>query len=1050
MTADIYIPSITIDGKSYDFKDQNRIIEAQTKRKSDEIKAVDTEVGAIAQKVQAWSKVSGLVQALGPVMDKLDTDKVSTSILSNKIISCTTQNCATYLSVGNDSQSACQLQSGEAKVIIYTTAAAGQRVSKDDLFDTKTTSVVADTGKPFEPGTLKIKIKDNFKRTYQAFDSKTTSVVTQNGGNGQFMAGSFNINGQSVQLVVADTLQNIVDKINNAEAGVIATIGQDTSSKYVLCLHSTQIGAEFDPIIEDSGGILLGLTKKSTSLYSVYNSSPVTTAGENFSFKSGSFSINTITITLAIDDTLDTIAQRINTAVSTNIATVLDANTLVITRSYNGTTYNMQDNDGVLAPAVRTRNASYFTASYEDVGLTDFGDAAYKPYVEITLANGNSLTSIKDAINNYKNQIGAEAVIQEDGGMYDLKLLNLKTGTANDLAFFNPIDSVVTKFLSNFRMCKAASDAVVSIENAVAPRRYTTNTVSNLIDGTRIYLKQKPTTIGETFSIAIQDDVESIIYVVKELQDTYNSIKTFASSMRQVDDRHKPLDTSVLIDSPELPRAVTELDSIIMRLSAANIGIDFPYYTDAGDAMTLNVATLTEALNTNLKTVREAFNGIFQSSSTSIIRSLSSTNFAAYINNVSRTIDSFLVGVNTSNLAVRSTSSINFDSNTTAVVKSGTEYVALSEYEKNFFLQEGTFYVNNRAITLSIGDSLTTVCSRINGVSADSRINCVIDEQDNSDTSKSFFLRFVQYNGAEPSSTDNDQFNNIEIRDPDNVLSNAFCGYVQTKSLTNTEIGDLWNAVEVGRTFSLNGVEISFLVKPTSIADFINTVYSYKDQAGVEISYYEDIPSNSSRILFKPTKSNSVVIEDLQNIFQNFLRSANTQTSKMFYDTTQVVSITAKIGNDDHILHTSFKFTDFNDFNKGGVIAIANLDKGSSNNEELQIYNFSLKCQNWESVVGADVVWTPSVAKELREFVRKEAGGSEFAYNEVGEIVKKLGVDKQNLQSEKEKLQLNLEEEKKTLRQRYAASIAAYENAKARLEMVGTLNDMLNTDSKKK
>ncbi len=167
---------------------------------------------------------------------------------------------------------------------------------------------------------------------YIGFASKTIDVVT--GNPGFFTAATFDINSAAngnITLVGGDTLETIAGKINAATAttGVSASITHGNNG-YLLKLTSTKTGVANAFTIQDNGALqwlktesigntpeivrhvdiapAVGFGARGTSVVKVNMAN---------TFRSGVFSINGTNITLNDNQTLDQVADTINTQTAT-------------------------------------------------------------------------------------------------------------------------------------------------------------------------------------------------------------------------------------------------------------------------------------------------------------------------------------------------------------------------------------------------------------------------------------------------------------------------------------------------------------------------------------------------------------------------------------------------------------------------------------------------------------------------------------------------------------------------------------------------------------
>lgn len=166
------------------------------------------------------------------------------------------------------------------------------------------------------------------------------------------LSGSFVVNGKQVTVVASDNLRDIAARINNAKAGVTASVLSVSSSEHYLVLTAQNSGASNAISLNDLGSdnVLqsLGLVTATTSL-----KNPITNGAQSDKFADTSTAIDTLMaltnapsgtiqingVNIAIDlasDSLNAIASKINGASAGVTASV-------VTADDNGTTrYRLQ------------------------------------------------------------------------------------------------------------------------------------------------------------------------------------------------------------------------------------------------------------------------------------------------------------------------------------------------------------------------------------------------------------------------------------------------------------------------------------------------------------------------------------------------------------------------------------------------------------------------------------------------------------------------------------------------------------------------------------
>ncbi len=97
----------------------------------------------------------------------------------------------------------------------------------------------------------------------ETFSSTTDDLGTASGGAAGSISGTFQINGTEIQVLASDSLNDLADRINNANTGVNATgvsasIVSVSSSEHILVLTSDETGVDMT-LDNETGGVLASL-----------------------------------------------------------------------------------------------------------------------------------------------------------------------------------------------------------------------------------------------------------------------------------------------------------------------------------------------------------------------------------------------------------------------------------------------------------------------------------------------------------------------------------------------------------------------------------------------------------------------------------------------------------------------------------------------------------------------------------------------------------------------------------------------------------------------
>lgn len=207
------------------------------------------------------------------------------------------------------------------------------------------TNVVTATASPDAiAGTYDLRVS-RLAQAHKLISASHTSASEELGANGSFL-----LNGKQIQVVSGDSLTSIATKINNAGAGVTASILNGDDGQVFLSLTASETGAKSRIHLSNigSGTVLQTVLKLTTGSETVRNagtnsassdrfSSADTSIGSLFNMSSppsGTIQINGTNIDIDFaNDNLTTIASRINNAGISGVSAS------VISENENGTTH---------------------------------------------------------------------------------------------------------------------------------------------------------------------------------------------------------------------------------------------------------------------------------------------------------------------------------------------------------------------------------------------------------------------------------------------------------------------------------------------------------------------------------------------------------------------------------------------------------------------------------------------------------------------------------------------------------------------------------------
>lgn len=178
---------------------------------------------------------------------------------------------------------------------------------------------------------------------------------------------------------------------------------------------------------------------------------------------------------------------------------------------------------GSLASTGETDTTTPLTGANATLDLT-FGDGTPK---SIDLAEGASLEDIRDTVNGDPDA-GVDASIIFDGTDHRLVLSSRESGDAAgvaDMSFTNLAGGVTLS--GDTDTLQAGRDAKIDINGITVTSP--TNTVEGAIEG--VTLELDPTSTGETMSLVVERNSESVKEAVTAFVDTYNKLKSTMGRM---------------------------------------------------------------------------------------------------------------------------------------------------------------------------------------------------------------------------------------------------------------------------------------------------------------------------------------------------------------------------------------------------------------------------------------------------------------------------------------------------------------------------------------
>jgi flagellar hook-associated protein 2 len=181
----------------------------------------------------------------------------------------------------------------------------------------------------------------------------------------------------------------------------------------------------------------------------------------------------------------------------------------------------------------------------------------------------NSLSGIRDAINNASNNPGVQASLVVGGDGAHLALTSTATGAAKVLRLSaSGGDGGLAQLTyagvatPNYTVTQAAADAIVKVSGVSV--RSATDTVSGAIDGVSLTLKQADP--GNTYTLTVASDQVAVVGNLQKFVDGYNALRTRLNSLSS----YNP---ATQVAGPMLGDPVlNSVDSQVRRLLLAEVG----------------------------------------------------------------------------------------------------------------------------------------------------------------------------------------------------------------------------------------------------------------------------------------------------------------------------------------------------------------------------------------------------------------------------------------------------------------------------------------------
>jgi flagellar hook-associated protein 2 len=258
--------------------------------------------------------------------------------------------------------------------------------------------------------------------------------------------------------------------------------------------------------------------------------------------------------------------------------------------------------------------------------------------VTITMEDDDSLTDLRDAINNQTSTSGVTAsIVQVSDSSYQLILTAKSTG--QDISLTDGGDGVLSSLgltdssgaIKNELV--AAQDAIIEVDGVTITR--SSNTIDDAIEGVTLSLYTADP--DAAVSMEVSTDLSSIKTAITDFVDAYNAVRDFVTTQQAVSsDGTKSDDATLFADSllRQITKSVYEgLNTSITTddgevLSLSSLGITF----DSSNNLEVDEDTLNTFLTDDIDQVKQllGLNMTASSSSLSLLRYNSSMTSASF------------------------------------------------------------------------------------------------------------------------------------------------------------------------------------------------------------------------------------------------------------------------------------------------------------------------------------------------------------------------------------------------------------------------------------
>ena len=604
------------------------------------------------------------------------------------------------------------------------------------------TLTATSSASPAEHSIKVLQLAQQRKIASQSFDSKTENLD---------LTGDFLVNGTVISVGSTDSLVDIRDKINNAHAGVQASILELGNHEFRLVIASESTGEDGFHILDASTTNILqnlGLSLGTTSI-----KNQITGGVESDSFSDISATVGsvlnlssaqsgTVTIgdkTVSIDlssDTLTSIKDKINAAnptgvVASIVTDTIDNETVYKLRIEGTSTFSDDNNvlqtlgilegdtgspataqvitgsavnttDGSTAITASTTFGSIYNANVSNgdtikiVGK-DHSGADVTGTFTISDTSTDTIQDLLDAIESAfsgnvtatVNSSGKIVVTDNSSGTSQLDVNLIENNEGGGTLNFGTFSATTTGRDAISGDLQTGQDAAVEVDGIQLTRD--SNSISDILQGVTLNLHKADTT--STVNVSVARDYDTIKSNVKDFIKKYNDIIDFINQQFTYDTDKKKAgtllgDTTLISVQSEIKNIVTDRISNLPAKLRSLAQVGVD--TDSEGKLSIDESKFDEKIQDNFSGVVKIFSAIGETTDTDI----------SYVNHTKNT----LPGVYSVNVTQAATQAEALGTTNLQTGISGSEVLTLAD----------KFTGQTASITLDSGMTIDEIVSKIN------------------------------------------------------------------------------------------------------------------------------------------------------------------------------------------------------------------------------------------------------------------------------------------------------------------------------------------------